>query len=53
VSGLALPPDPTRYGQALLLIRTTSLESDSTGLMRWQKADSLLVLARKGRDLAD
>ncbi len=33
VGGLALPPDATQYGQALLLIHTSSLKSDNTALV--------------------
>lgn len=33
VGGLALPPGPGQYGQALLLIHTSSLKSDSTALV--------------------
>jgi polyisoprenoid-binding protein YceI len=32
VGGLAFPPDRTQYGQALLLIRTASLQSDNQAL---------------------
>jgi polyisoprenoid-binding protein YceI len=32
VGGLAFPPDRTQYGQALLLIRTASLQSDNRSL---------------------
>jgi len=33
IGGLAFPPEPASYGQALLLIRTSSLQSDNTALV--------------------
>ena len=33
VGGLALPPGPEHYGQALLLVHTASLKSNNTALM--------------------
>jgi len=46
IGGLALPLDPARYGQALLLIRTASLKSDNTALMPLAKGRHFMDTAR-------
>lgn len=46
VGGLALPPDPSQHGQALLLIHTSSLESGNTALMPLVKGSHFMDAAR-------
>jgi len=46
VGGLALPPGPTQYGQALLLIHTASLKSDNAALMPLAKGNRFMDTAR-------
>ena len=46
VGGLALPPGPSQYGQALLLVHTSSLQSDNTALMPLAKGSQFIDTAR-------
>ena len=45
VGGLAFPQDPAQYGQALLLIHTSSLKSKSTALMPMVKGHNFMDTA--------
>jgi polyisoprenoid-binding protein YceI len=45
VGGLAFPQDPAQYGQALLLIHTSSLKSKSTALMPMVKGHNFIDTA--------
>jgi len=45
VGGLAFPPDPAQYGQALLLIHTSSLKSDNTALVPLVKGNNFMDTA--------
>ena len=46
VGGLALPPGHSQYGQALLLVHTSSLKSDNTALMPLAKGSQFMDTAR-------
>jgi polyisoprenoid-binding protein YceI len=45
VGGLAFPSDPAQYGQALLLIHTSSLKSDNTALVPLVKGSNFMDTA--------